>query len=185
MVVSAPPTDAELVRRVLDGDRHAFADILRRYDDRLRGLAYSMLGGDRDRMDDVLQDAYVQAYRSLAGFRGDAQLGTWLHRIVHNACVDELRRSRRRPAPVDVTAVAADRPTPAPGPDRVVAASDELLRTLATLPDDQRAAVLLVDGSGFDHQTAADIMGVAPGTVASRLWRARHAVRRTLGEEHR
>ena len=94
----------------------AFTEVVRRHDDRLRGLAYKLLGGDRDRMDDVLQEAYIRAFRALGTFRRDAHLGSWLYRIVYNACIDELRRSKRRPAPVDITDATWDRTHRAPAP---------------------------------------------------------------------
>ena len=97
----SPPTalearadDLELVDAVLAGASERFSELVRRYDGRLRALAYKLLGADRDRMDDVLQDAYVRAYRGLGGYRRDADLGTWLYRITYNACIDELRRQR-------------------------------------------------------------------------------------------
>jgi len=173
-------TDHRLVRRVLDGDVGAFPELVRRHDERLRALAYKLLAGDRDRMDDVMQDAYVRAYRSLDRFRADAELGTWLYRIVYNACIDELRRSRRRPEPVDAS--VWDRPTGGSGPEGAASAADAVLRALAALPEDQRVTVVLVDGEGFDHHQAAEILGVAPGTVASRLSRARSTMRRTLDD---
>jgi RNA polymerase sigma-70 factor (ECF subfamily) len=155
---------------------------VRQHDDRLRGLAYKLLG-DRHRMEDAMQEAYVRAYRSMGRFRRDAELGSWLYRIVYNACVDELRRSGRRPMPVDAGDVAWDAPSPRPGPERSVHAADSARRALASLPDDQRATVLLVDGEGFDNVTAAEILGVAPGTVASRLSRARAEMRRVLAKD--
>ena len=174
------------MQRVLAGDRDSFGALLRKHDARMRGLAYKLLGGDRHRMDDALQEAYVRAYRALGRFHQDAEFGTWLYRIVYNACIDELRRGRRNPEPVDVSAGTAwEEPASRPGPDRVVGAADELVRALAALPEDQRVTLVLVDGEGFDHAAAAEILGVAPGTVASRLSRARHAIRRTLGEEER
>lgn len=175
--------DVDLVDRILDGDREAFAEVLRRHDDRLRALAYKLLGGDRHRMDDVLQEAYVRAFRALPRFRRDADLGSWLYRITYNACVDELRRSRRRPEPVDIAEAAWGPPSGAPTPERVVGAADTVTRALAALPFDQRLTVVLVDGEGFDNVTAARILGIAPGTVASRLSRARAAMRTALGEE--
>jgi RNA polymerase sigma-70 factor (ECF subfamily) len=175
--------DGALVDRILDGDRDAFAVVLRQHDDRLRALAYKLLGGDRDRMDDALQEAYVRAYRALPRFRRDADLGSWLYRIAYNACIDELRRAKRRPEPVDAGDEQWAPPSRAAGPERVVAAADAAGRALAALPDDQRVTVVLVDGEGFDNVTAARILGVAPGTVASRLSRARAAMRRALGEE--
>ena len=175
--------DGQLVDRILGGDRGAFVEMVRRYDDRLRGLAYKLLAGDRHRMDDVMQDAYLHAFRSMGTFRRDAELGSWLYRIVFNACMDELRRSGRRAQPMDLGAVGWEPPAPQPGPERVVGARADVLEALAALPEDQRATVVLVDGEGFDMATAARILGVAPGTVGSRLSRARATMRRTLGKE--
>jgi len=170
--------DATLTARARSGDRRAFTALLRRHDATMRRLAYRMLA-DAAAMDDALQEAYVKAYTALPGYRDDARFGTWLYRITYNACVDELRRRRRRPVPADRP---LDEPSPAAGPERTVAAADAVRRSLAALPADQRATVVLVDGEGFDHGTAAQILGVAPGTVASRLSRARTALRRSTKE---
>lgn len=176
--------DGELVDRIVAGDPQAFTELVRRYDDRLRGLAYKLLG-DRHRMEDAMQEAYVRAFRSMDRFRRDSELGSWLYRIVYNTCIDELRRTGRRPVPVDVHDAAWDAPSVAPGPDRAVHAADSARRALLALPEDQRATVLLVDGEGFDNVTAAEILGVAPGTVASRLSRGRAEMRRVLGQDER
>jgi RNA polymerase sigma-70 factor (ECF subfamily) len=128
-------------------------------------------------MEDALQEAYIKAFRALGSYRADAEFGSWLYRITYNACLDELRSARRRPL---------GRPTVddvesfAPGPERAVTTADALRTALAALPLEQRAAVVLVDGEGFDNQAAARLLGVAPGTVASRLSRARAALRRAL-----
>ncbi|MGH9139390.1 MAG: RNA polymerase sigma factor [Acidimicrobiales bacterium] len=177
--------DVDIVGRVLGGDRAAFTEIVRRHDDRLRGLAYKLLGGDRDLMDDALQEAYVRAYRALPRFRHDADLGSWLYRIVYNACVDEIRRAKRRAVPFDTNPAGTswDPASAAPGPERSAAARDATVRALAHLPDIHRITVVLVDGEGFDIDAAAKILAVAPGTVRSRLWRARDALRRALGQE--
>jgi RNA polymerase sigma-70 factor (ECF subfamily) len=170
--------DATLASRARTGDRRAFTALLRRHDPTMRRLAYRMLA-DAAAMDDVLQEPYVKAYTALPGYRDDARFGTWLYRITYNACIDEIRRRRRQPAPA---AEPLDVPSPAAGPERVVTAAESLRRTLAGLPADQRATVVLVDGEGFDHRTAAQILGVAPGTVASRLSRARTTLRRSAEE---
>jgi RNA polymerase sigma-70 factor, ECF subfamily len=166
-------------------DRTDFAAIVHRHDDRLRGLAYKLLAGDRHRMDDALQEAYLRAYRALPGFRVEADLGTWLYRIVYNACIDELRRDRRRPRPIDLHEAGWDQPAPASPHDEVVYAADATVRALRALPDEQRVALVLVDGEGFDNVAAARILGVPPGTVGSRLSRARATVRRLLEEDDR
>lgn len=173
--------DVELVELARNGDRAAFDELLRRHDDRMRGLAYRLLA-DRHRMDDALQEAYLKAYRALDRFRAGSDFGTWLYRITYNACIDELRRRKRAP----LSAEEPVEPTSSrPGPERVVSAAETVRAALAELPVDQRLTVVLVDGEGFDHKEAAEILGVAPGTVASRLHRARAALRRVLGEEVR
>ena len=170
--------DRLVVARARRGDHRAFAQIVDHYDHRLRGLAFRLLG-DRDRMDDVLQEAYVKAFRSLPRFKGESALGTWLYRIVYNACLDDLR-SRKATVSLD----RDDAPDPAdsrPGPADVAVARGDLAAALDTLPPDQRAAVLLVDAYGLDYGEAADVLGVAAGTIGSRLSRARTALRTVLG----
>jgi RNA polymerase sigma-70 factor, ECF subfamily len=172
-------SDTDLVEAARAGDHHAFAQLLRRYDDRMRGLAYKLLA-DRSKMDDALQESYLKAFRALDRFKEGSDFGTWLYRITYNTCIDELRRARRSPlAPADPVEPSSGRP----GPEREVTAAESVRQALATLPPDQRLTVVLVDGEGFDNATAAKILGVAPGTVASRLHRARAALRTVLGDE--
>jgi RNA polymerase sigma-70 factor (ECF subfamily) len=174
-------TGTEIDRRIVDrarrGDDHAFALIVRHYDDGLRALAFRLLG-DRDRMDDALQEAYVSAFRALPGFRHDSELGTWLYRIAYNACLDELRRTRTV-VPLESVRERAD---PLPPTDERVAERSALGAALAALTPEDRAAVLLVDAQGFDYRAAAEVLAVPEGTVASRLNRARAALRRHLDD---
>jgi RNA polymerase sigma-70 factor (ECF subfamily) len=177
-----PCTDlgASLVDGAKRGDHQAFTALIKHYDPGLRALAYRLLG-DVDRMEDALQEAYVRAFRGLPRFRGDSRLGTWLYRIVYNVCVDELERSRRLvQLPLEDT---VDPPDPRPDVGEMVAHRSSLAHALAKLPPGERAAVLLVDAQGFDYRSAGVVLGVPAGTIASRLNRARAALRRAL-EEH-
>jgi len=156
-------------------DEGAFAELIERHDRSFRSLAFRLLA-DRDRMDDALQDAYVKAFRALPRFRGGSAPATWLYRIVYNTCLDELRRGRfRRHVPLD-----PGRPGGDADPADTVAGRAGLAAALGGLPPDQRAAVLLVDAEGFDYREAAEVLGVEIGTLASRLSRARAALRRAL-----
>jgi RNA polymerase sigma-70 factor (ECF subfamily) len=177
MTRSSPEVPRTLIRRARRGDQRAFAAVIRLYDRDLRALAYRVLG-DRDRMDDALQEAYLSAFRALPRFRGEAGLATWLYRIVYNACLDELKR-QRNVVPLERI---RDRPDPRPGIAETVAARSRLEEALAELPPPDRAAVLLVDAYGFDYGSAAEILGVPEGTVGSRLNRARAILRATLDE---
>ena len=158
-------------------DDETFANVIRLYDRRLRGLAYRVLG-DGDGMDDALQEAYVRAFRALPRFRGDARISTWLFRITYNACLDELARKRKLTyVPLDELVEQA---SAGPEPDHAIGARAELASAFGNLSKDERAVVFLVDVEGFDYSGAAEILGVPVGTVASRLNRARRALRLAL-----
>ena len=173
----APAVEATELARARAGDHEAFAALVRRVDEGLRALAYRLLG-DRDRMDDALQEAYVRAFRALPRFRGDSALATWLYRIVYNVCQEELRRSSR----LRVVEPAMEAQDPASVAEDVEVRAG-LVEALAALAPEDRAAVLLVDAQGFDCRAAAEILDVPEGTIASRLNRARALLRTALTEE--
>jgi RNA polymerase sigma-70 factor, ECF subfamily len=133
---------------------------------------------DPDDAADALQEAMISAFRRAAEFRGDAAVTTWLYRIVVNACLDQLRRRAARPTvPADdeaaLDALGQRQSGPAPDP---AAASDTALdveAALQLLPAGQRAALVLVDMLGYSVATAAEVLGVSPGTVKSRCARGR------------
>ena len=172
--------DPVTLARARRGDEAAFAALVRHYDAGLRALAFRLLG-DRARMDDALQEAYIKAYGALPGFRHEASLGTWLYRIAYNACLDELKRTR------DVVDLESVRDRAQHGFDPIDALSlrQTLGKALAELSIEDRAAVLLVDAQGFDYRGAAAVLGIPAGTVASRLNRARAALRQALQEKQK
>ncbi|HEY4334018.1 MAG TPA: sigma-70 family RNA polymerase sigma factor [Ilumatobacteraceae bacterium] len=155
-------------RRVAD-----FESLVRVHDGALRAFAYRLVGRE---CDDVLQVAYIAAFRALPGFRDESAVSTWLHRIVYTTAMNHLRSRRRRLHRDDaaIDDVVRD--------DVAVFVSNrvDVARALARLPLDQRAALLLVDAQGFSYDDAARVLDVAPGTVASRLNRARHRLRELL-----
>jgi RNA polymerase sigma-70 factor (ECF subfamily) len=168
---------AGVLERARNGDHDAFTAVVRLYDLRLRGLAYRVLG-DRDGMDDALQEAYVRAFRALPRFRGDARIGTWLFRITYNACLDELARKRKViHVPLDELVEQA---SAEPEPGEALRARRDLASSFAALSKDERTVVFLVDVQGFDYAGAAELLGVPVGTVASRLNRARRCLRSAL-----
>jgi len=159
------------------GDREAFVAIIDHYDERLRALAYHMVR-DREATRDVLQDAYVKAYVGLPGFREDADLGTWLYRIVYTTCLNHLRSASRRPqATGDDPVPTLERLGEAGDPSGEVDASLDFAEVLRSLPAEQRAAVVLVDAGGLGFAHAAEVLGVPQGTVASRVSSARAKLR--------
>lgn len=150
----------------------------------MRGLALRVLP-DPEAADDALQNAYIKAYQNRHTFRGDAELSTWLYTIVYRSCVDEHRR-RRPTVPFDEAFSGFDGHGSRSG-DAFETVGDRLTlrQALSRLAPAQRAAIWLVDAEGMTFAEAADILGLPPGTVASRVSRARAALRELLADEHR
>lgn len=163
-------SDTALLWAHLDGDRHAFAELVGRHRPRLYRLARGRSQSAED-ADDALQEALLAAHRCAGGFRNDSAVGSWLHRIVINACTDRLRRNAARPTVAltdhaEETRAVTDH---AAGVTTAVVVRQALMR----LPAEQRAAVVAVDMHGYSVADAARLLGVAEGTVKSRCARAR------------
>ncbi|MEV7671205.1 RNA polymerase sigma factor SigM [Streptomyces sp. NPDC088752] len=167
--------DRELLARHVAGDPDAFGELVRRHRDRLWAVALRTLG-DREEAADAVQDALLSAFRAAHTFRGQSAVTTWLHRITVNACLDRVRKTAsRRTSPVD-----DDRFEQLLGPHESAEAPverrdlhREVLAALASIPADQRAALVLVDMQGYPVAEAARILGVPAGTVKSRCARGR------------
>ena len=169
--------------------RERFDSLVRSHDRQLRALAFRLLG-DRDLMDDALQEAYLRAYKALPSFRRDAAAATWLYRITYNVCLDRLRERRRKAlglGGVSSLEEMAEQGLEPPSTDDPAARAEhtyDLGSALAELTPASRAAVLLVDLMGYDYSTAADILGLKEGTIASRLHTARALLRGALSTRH-
>ena len=169
------PSDAELLQAHVDGDRDAFALLVRRHQDRLWAVALRVMRNPEDAAD-ALQDAYIAAFRRAGSFRGDAAVTTWLHRVVVNACLDRLRSLKARPTdalPEDLDRIPQLGVDPPVDPVEAAEDRDQVLAALGGLNPDQRAALVLVDMQGYAVEEAATILGCAPGTVKSRCARGR------------
>ncbi|MFF3953958.1 RNA polymerase sigma factor SigM [Streptomyces sp. NPDC001890] len=173
---SEPLSDSDLLARHVAGDPDAFGELVRRHRDRLWAVAIRTLG-DREEAADAVQDALVSAFRAAHTFRGQSAVTTWLHRITVNACLDRVRKAAtRRTAPVDDTERFEQLLEPHESAEAPAERQDlhrELLAALATLPAEQRAALVLVDMQGYPVAEAAGILDVPTGTVKSRCARGR------------
>ena len=149
---------------------------MHRHQRRLWAVALRLMRNQHD-ASDALQDAYLAAFRRADGFRGEAQVSTWLHRIVVNACLDRLRKQQRRqaeqPLPTDPDRTAELVAESTPDPLEQQELRDHLAAALAQLNDDQRVALVLVDVEGYPVDEVARILGVPAGTVKSRCARGR------------
>jgi len=179
------PTDAELVRRFKEGDRSAYAELVRRYQDRVYTMCLRWMG-DPVIAEEVAQDVFVALFRSLANFRGDAKLSTWIYRVVINHCKNrKLYRRRRqtdRHEPLEGTRAADDDgpsrelPSPDPGTDALTHRSEaeRLVReALAQLDEETRRIIVLRDVQDLAYEEISELLDLPRGTVKSRLHRAR------------
>jgi RNA polymerase sigma-70 factor, ECF subfamily len=183
-------TEDEFLAAARGGDQHAFAELLDAHDRPLRILAYRVLG-NRDDMDDAMQEAAVKAFVNLGSFNGRSSFGTWLYRITYTTCLNQLRARRAVAEPVDLEQ-ADQGPVRGGGGGGVAAAGPvhdpascaserlDLEEALRSLSDEHRAAVCLVLELGYPLAEAAGILEVPVGTVSSRLWHARAALQRSL-----
>jgi RNA polymerase sigma-70 factor (ECF subfamily) len=169
--------DRALVAAHVAGDPQAFTTLVHRHRDRLWAVALRTLG-DREEAADALQDALLSAYRSAGSYRGEARVTTWLHRVVVNACLDRVRRNKARPTvPLPEDNDPADPRDPLG--DRETAL--EIEAALAALPEEQRAALVLVDVHGMPVDDVAHVLGIPVGTVKSRCSRGRARLAVSLG----
>ena len=179
-VADGDDRDRALLAAHVAGDPDAFGTLVGHHRDRLWAVALRTLG-DREEAADALQDALLSAYRAAAGYRGDAKVTTWLHRVVVNACLDRVRRRRARPTvPMPEQGGSAE---PVDGSDALGARETalEIEAALAELPHEQRCAILLVDVHGMPVDDVAVVLGVPAGTVKSRCSRGRARLALSLG----
>ena len=176
--------DQQLVIRVQKGDKHAFDLLVRKYQHKVAKLVSRFLY-DRSEVDDVTQEAFIKAYRALKGFRGDSAFYTWLYRIAINTAKNYLVSMGRRPPRTDVDADGAEGLAGASDLREIETPENSLLteeiaqtvrRTIESLPDDLRTAIMLREFEGMSYDEIANIMECPIGTVRSRIFRAREAI---------
>ena len=175
------PAEMALVERCRRGELGAFEELYRAHAGRLYSLACRMLGNPAD-AEDLLQEIFLAAHRKLEGFRGEAALGTWLYRLATNQILDHLRsRAARAGQVTDALEDAAVIADAASGrlAERALTKMD-LERALAQLPDGCRAAFLLHDVEGLEHQEVGEVLGIAEGTSKSQVHKARLRLRTLL-----
>ena len=177
-----PPTtvdgveDRELVAQAQGGERAALDELLRRHYDRIFAICRRIASNEADAAD-ATQEALMAIVRGLPKFDNRSKFSTWSYRVATNACLDELRRRKRRPTPalVDEHEGWADQQVDdsTPAFDEQLGIRDELQTALNQLPEEFRAPVVLRDCGGLDYAEIAETLGIPPGTVRSRIARGR------------
>ena len=182
----AAPDDAALVGAALGGDQRAFTEIMGRH----KGAVYGFIRryvGDHDEAHDLVQETFVSAWAALSGFERDKSMAAWLRRIALNKCRDWSRRRRVRSFFYGATSIeASPRALSAPmgSGDREEESMLSALDTaLAALPKALKEPLLLSALEGLSHKETADLLGVSPKAVETRIYRARRILARELSQE--
>lgn len=185
---NAQQTDQQLVERVQKGDKRAFDLLVLKYQHKMISVV-SRYVRDSHEVQDVVQEAFIKAYRALGNFRGDSAFYTWIYRIAINTAKNYLVSRGRRPPAFDVDVEDAeyysgsdllkdvDTPESNLFRDELKAVIDQSIRDL---PEDLRTAVTLREMEGLSYEDIADVMGCPVGTVRSRIFRAREAIEKRI-----
>jgi len=188
-------SDAEVIARFQNGDRHVFDILVERYSGKAFQVAYGVLG-NREDAEEVAQDAFMRIHRALPSFRGDSEFTTWMYRIALNLARNKYRWNKSRgsqknismDAPIenaesDNGGVTFDVPSLKPQPDEQVA-FDELGHNISAelekLPDLYREALVMRNMDDMNYEQIATLLGCKLGTIKSRIARARDELRRRL-----
>jgi len=185
-------SDERLVERAQGGDAEAFGEIMRRWERRIYALAYGILGRDEDARD-ATQETFIAAFRNLSGFRGEAKVSSWLHRIAVNQCITRQRRAKvRAETSMDAESdsgfsIASTLAAPAgASPANIVEGRERIeavRRAIGALPPELKQVVVLKEFEDLTFQEISDSLAIPLSTVKSRLYTAMRQLRMRL-EKH-
>jgi RNA polymerase sigma-70 factor (ECF subfamily) len=170
-----------IVQQVLDGDTNAFEELVLEYEKKVYNVALRMVNNQED-AEDITQEAFIKAYNSLSGFRGDSKFSVWLTRIVSNMCLDLIRSRGRRPT-ISLSVEDEDgenveleisdmRQSPETLMDQQLT-KESVRRGLKQLPDEYREILLLREIQGLSYEEISAALDLEVGTVKSRIYRGR------------
>ena len=179
-------SDEELVARSIGGDLDSFNQLVLRWERPIYALAYRVIGREEEARD-VAQEAFLRAFRALKGFKGQAKFSSWLYRITLNLCRDWIRRERRTPVAqmpegVDLVELAGEE-TPSESIEELIGRRQlgrAVSKAMATLPEEQRTAIILKEYHGLTFQEIADLLDCPLSTVKTRLYQGLSVVRKQL-----
>jgi len=182
--------DRQIIQEIRNGQPRRFAVLVDRHRDRALTLAFRMVGS-REVAEELVQDSFVRAYRSLDDFRGDARFATWFHRIVYNVCMTNVMRKREREVLMGPDAegdLSGDLAAPVEETDQLKLLEDAELqdllgRAIGRLPEKQRTAVTLFYVQDLTYEEIAGVMGQPIGSVKTHLFRGREALRRSVSRQ--
>jgi RNA polymerase sigma-70 factor (ECF subfamily) len=185
MMDARPQDEVDLIAKAASGDRTAFRTLYARHRDVVARLVFRMLSGSRD-VDDVVQEVFVQVYKSLRDFRGQSKFSTWLHRVTVNVVLMHRRAARSRPTYAEEPHAETTPDSESVSPDEDVDRRERIrafARILERLADKKRVVFILHELEGVAPAEIAEIVGAPVLTVRTRLFYARREIEEMLKDE--
>lgn len=174
--------ETELIKKCQNGDMDSFDILVSLYSDRAYAVAFGVMGNKHD-AGDMTQEAFIKVFKNIGKFNFQSAFNTWLHRIVKNVCIDELRKRKRRSVlSLDATINSGDGeymlqiPDDSPGIQEILEKEETqkfIWKALNELKENHRLVLVLADIKGYDYTEVAEMLDVPVGTVKSRISRAR------------
>ena len=185
------PEDTLLAFKAADGDESAFEQLVRKYERLVTTCAYSVVGNQDDVMD-VSQEVFLKVYRSIGTFKGDSEFSTWLYRIAKNTALDFVRKRKQTTVSIDTSGeegdgfdIADENESSSPEKNALKKERAKILHeAIAKLSEEHREVIILRDLNDYSYDAIAESLGIEPGTVKSRLSRARESLRKILLKEN-
>lgn len=181
--------EKELIQKCKEGDIDSFELLIESYQQRVYNIALRMLGNKED-ASDIAQEVFIKIYKSIAGFKEEASLSTWIYRIATNVCLDELRkRKKTKVISIDSTIqledseVSMQMPDERPQPDELLTQKElkqEVQKAINDLKEEHKTVIILRDINGYSYEEIAKILDCTLGTVKSRINRARNTLKNIL-----
>ncbi len=169
--------DFSLIKQFIDGNESVFSELVKRHKDKVRNIIYLTLS-NTSVVDDIAQEVFITIYRNLKNFRFESQFTTWIYRITINKCKDYLRKKNVRRIFLSLKDEEEEPVFESINEDTDI---KQIVRNaISTLPDKLRIPLVLKDLEGFSYQEIADTIGCEIGTVKSRIFRAREALKKIL-----
>jgi RNA polymerase sigma-70 factor (ECF subfamily) len=169
--------DFSLIKRFIDGEESIFGELVKRHKDKVRNIIYITLNNG-DLVDDIAQEVFITIYRNLKNFRFESQFTTWIYRITINKCKDYLRKKNIRRIFLPLKDEEAEPVFESINED--IDLKHFVRNAIAELPDKLRIPIVLKDLEGFSYQEIAESMQCEIGTVKSRIFRGREALKKIL-----
>jgi RNA polymerase sigma-70 factor, ECF subfamily len=175
--------DADLIRKIKEGDKHAFNELVSLYSSRIINTCYRFFP-DKEDAEDISQEVFIEVYKSIKSFRGDAKLSTWIYRITVTKCLDEIKKRNRKKRFISFGKIlhidtVANWIGGGTKPDKSILEKEkmkEVMQTLNTLPDNQRVAFTLSKVEGYSNKEIAEIMNTTIIAVESLISHAKKKI---------